>query len=218
MAINRQPVLKRCKTLGINPATMGIDKSSNRNPKQGRKKQSEYGLQLNEKQKVKFIYGVLEKQFRKYYVMATKKQGITGEMLLQILESRLDNVVFRLGLANTRREARQIVNHGHITVNGQKVDIPSYLVKPGDVIAVREKSKNSVRIKEIVETNANRVVPKWLSMDKNTLTGKVITLAARDDTLSSNFILNNYMLPSVRGYIYMFFREISELRLLRSHL
>ena len=181
MAINRQPVLKRCKTLGINPATMGIDNSSNRNPKQGRKKQSEYGLQLNEKQKVKFIYGVLEKQFRKYYVMATKKQGITGEMLLQILESRLDNVVFRLGLANTRREARQIVNHGHITVNGQKVDIPSYLVKPGDVIAVREKSKNSVRIKEIVETNANRVVPKWLSMDKNTLTGKVITLAARDD-------------------------------------
>ena len=181
MAINRQPVLKRCKTLGINPATMGIDKSSNRNPKQGRKKQSEYGLQLNEKHKVKFIYGVLEKQFRKYYVMATKKQGITGEMLLQILESRLDNVVFRLGLANTRREARQIVNHGHITVNGQKVDIPSYLVKPGDVIAVREKSKNSVRIKEIVETNANRVVPKWLSMDKNTLTGKVITLAARDD-------------------------------------
>lgn len=181
MAINRQPVLKRCKTLGINPATMGIDKSSNRNPKQGRKKQSEYGLQLNEKQKVKFIYGVLEKQFRKYYVMATKKQGITGEMLLQILESRLDNVVFRLGLANTRREARQIVNHGHITVNGQKVDIPSYLVKPGDVIAVREKSKNSVRIKEIVETNANRVVPKWLSKDKNTLTGKVITLAARDD-------------------------------------
>lgn len=181
MAINRQPVLKRCKTLGINPATMGIDKSSNRNPKQGRKKQSEYGLQLNEKQKVKFIYGVLEKQFRKYYVMATKKQGITGEMLLQILESRLDNVVFRLGLANTRREARQIVNHGHITLNGQKVDIPSYLVKPGDVIAVREKSKNSVRIKEIVETNANRVVPKWLSMDKNTLTGKVITLAARDD-------------------------------------
>lgn len=181
MAINRQPVLKRCKTLGINPATMGIDRSSNRNPKQGRKKQSEYGLQLNEKQKVKFIYGVLEKQFRKYYVMATKKQGITGEMLLQILESRLDNVVFRLGLANTRREARQIVNHGHITVNGQKVDIPSYLVKPGDVIAVREKSKNSVRIKEIVETNANRVVPKWLSMDKNTLTGKVITLAARDD-------------------------------------
>ena len=181
MAVNRQPVLKRCKTLGINPATMGIDKSSNRNPKQGRRKQSEYGLQLNEKQKVKFIYGVLEKQFRKYYVMATKRHGITGEMLLQILESRLDNVVFRLGLANTRREARQIVNHGHITVNGKKVDIPSYLVKPGDVISVKEKSRNSVRIKEIVETNANRIIPKWLSMDKNTLTGKVLALATRED-------------------------------------
>ncbi len=181
MAVNKQPVLKRCKTLGINPATMGIDKSSNRTPKQGRRKQSEYGLQLNEKQKVKFIYGVLEKQFRKYYVMATKRQGITGEMLLQILESRLDNVVFRLGLANTRREARQIVNHGHITVNGKKVDIPSYLVKPGDVVSVREKSKNSVRIKEIVETNANRIIPKWLSMDKNTLTGKVLALATRED-------------------------------------
>lgn len=181
MAVNRQPVLKRCKTLGINPATMGIDKSSNRNPKQSRKKQSEYGLQLNEKQKVKFIYGILEKQFKKYYVMATKKQGIAGEMLLQILESRLDNVVFRLGLANTRREARQIVNHGHITVNGSKVDIPSYLVKPGEVIAIKEKSKNSVRIKEIAETNAGRIVPKWLSMDKNTLTGKVISLSARDD-------------------------------------
>ena len=215
MAINRQPVLKRCKTLGINPATMGIDKSSNRNPKQGRKKQSEYGLQLNEKQKVKFIYGVLEKQFRKYYVMATKKQGITGEMLLQILESRLDNVVFRLGLANTRREARQIVNHGHITVNGQKVDIPSYLVKPGDVIAVREKSKNSVRIKEIVETNANRVVPKWLSMDKNTLTGKVITLAARDDIDyegEGHHIVDDdaHSLDVTRGtrlYIYVFSRD-----------
>lgn len=181
MAVNKQPVLKRCRTLGINPPTMGIDKKSNRNPKQMRRKQSEYGLQLNEKQKVKFIYGVLEKQFRKYYVMATKRQGITGEMLLQILESRLDNVVYRLGLANTRREARQIVNHAHITVNGKKVDIPSYLVKAGDVIAVKEKSKNSARIKEIVETNANRVIPKWLSMDRNTLTGKVITLAERDD-------------------------------------
>lgn len=181
MARNMQPVLKRCRTLGINPAVMGIDKSSNKNPKQSRKKQSEYGLQLNEKQKVKFIYGVLEKQFRKYYVMATKRNGITGEMLLQILESRLDNVVFRLGLANTRREARQIVNHGHITVNGSKVDIPSYLVKPGDVISVREKSRNSVRIKEIVEENAKRVIPKWLDMDRNTLTGKVLTLSDRDD-------------------------------------
>lgn len=181
MARNMQPVLKRCRTLGISPAVMGIDKSSKKNPKQSRKKQSEYGLQLNEKQKVKFIYGVLEKQFRKYYVMATKRNGITGEMLLQILESRLDNVVFRLGLANTRREARQIVNHGHITVNGKKVDIPSYLVKPGDVISVREKSRSSVRIKEIVEENAKRVVPKWLDMDRNTLTGKVLTLSDRED-------------------------------------
>lgn len=181
MARNTQPILKRCRTLGLEPTVLGIDKKSNKNPKKGRKKQSEYGLQLNEKQKVKFIYGLLEKQFKKYYVMATKRQGITGEMLLQILESRLDNVVYRLGLANTRREARQIVNHGHITVNGNKVDIPSYLVKPGDVISVKEKSRSSVRIKEIVEENAKRVIPQWLDMDRNTLTGKVIRLAVRDD-------------------------------------
>ena len=180
MAKNMQPILKRCKTLGIEPGVMGVDKRSNRNPKQSRKKMSEYGLQLNEKQKVKFIYGILEKQFRKYYVMATKKNGITGELLLQILETRLDNVVFRLGLANTRREARQIVNHGHILVNGKKVDIPSYLVKPGEVISVKEKSKNSVRIKEIVETNASRVIPDWLDMDRNTLTGKVVNLPNRE--------------------------------------
>ena len=181
MARNMQPILKRCRTLGIEPTVMGIDKSSNKNPKPGKKKQSEYGQQLTEKQKVKFIYGMLEKQFKKYYVMATKRQGITGEMLLQLLESRLDNVVYRLGLANTRREARQIVNHGHITVNGAKVDIPSYLVKPGDVIAVREKSKNSVRIKEIVETNAKRVIPSWLDMNRDTLTGKVLKLSERED-------------------------------------
>ncbi len=181
MAKNMQPVLKRCKTLGIEPGVMGINKHSKRNPKQSRKKQSEYGLQLNEKQKVKFIYGVLEKQFRKYYVMATKRNGITGEMLLQILESRLDNVVFRLGLANTRREARQIVNHGHILVNGQKVNIPSYLIKQGDVVTLKEKSRSSSRMKDIVEANASRVVPKWLDMDKNTLTGKVVALPARDD-------------------------------------
>lgn len=181
MARNIQPVLKRCRTLGITPGTMGIDKSSKKNPKQSRRKQSEYGLQLNEKQKVKFIYGVLEKQFRKYYVMATKRNGITGEMLLQILESRLDNVVYRLGLANTRREARQLVNHGHITLNGKIVDIPSILVKPGDVISVREKSRSSVRIKEIVETNAKRVIPAWLDMNRDTLTGKVIRLSERDD-------------------------------------
>ena len=181
MARNMQPIVKRCKTLGIEPSVMGYDKSTNRNPKQSRKKQSEYGIQLNEKQKVKFIYGVLEKQFRKYYVMATKQSGITGQNLLQILESRLDNVVFRLGLANTRKEARQIVNHGHILVNGSKVDIPPYLVKPGDVVAVREKSKSSVRIKEIVEANEKRIIPKWLSMDKNKLEGKVIQLSDRED-------------------------------------
>ena len=181
MARNIQPVLKRCRTLGIEPGVMGIDKSSNKNPKQSRKKQSEYGLQLNENQKVKFIYGLLEKQFKHYYELAAKKSGVTGEMLLQLLESRLDNVVYRLGLANTRREARQIVNHGHITVNGSKVDIPSYLVKPGDVVAVREKSKNSVRIKEIVETNAKRVIPAWLEMNRDTLTGKVLKLSERED-------------------------------------
>ncbi len=181
MARNMQPILKRCRTLGIEPTVMGIDKSSNKNPKPGKKKQSEYGQQLTEKQKVKFIYGMLEKQFKKYYVMATKRQGITGEMLLQILESRLDNVVYRLGLANTRREARQIVNHGHILINGKRVDIPSYLVTPGEVITVKDKMKNSDRMKEIVETNASRVVPKWLDMNKETLTGKVVALAQRDD-------------------------------------
>ena len=181
MARNMQPIVKRCKTLGIEPSVMGYDKSTRRNPKQSRKKQSEYGIQLNEKQKVKFIYGVLEKQFRKYYVMATKQEGIAGQNLLQILESRLDNVVFRLGLANTRKEARQIVNHGHILVNGHKVDIPSYLVKPGDVVAVREKSKSSVRIKQIVEENEKRVIANWLSIDKNKLEGRVLQLADRED-------------------------------------
>lgn len=181
MARNMQPILKRCRTLGINPTVMGIDKSSNRNPKPGKRKKSEYGLQLTEKQKVKFIYGMLEKQFRKYYEMATKRNGITGEMLLQILESRLDNVVYRLGLANTRREARQIVNHGHILINGKRVDIPSYLVKPGEVISVKEKSMNSDRMKDIVERNSSRAVPKWLEMDKGTMTGKVVALAQRDD-------------------------------------
>ena len=181
MARNLQPIVKRCKTLGIEPSVMGYDKSTNRNPKQSRKKQSEYGIQLNEKQKVKFIYGVLEKQFRKYYVMASKQPGITGQNLLCILESRLDNVVFRLGLANTRKEARQIVNHGHILVNGSRVDIPSYLVKPGDVVAVREKSKSSARMKEIVEANEKRIIPKWLSMDKNKLEGRVLQLSDRED-------------------------------------
>ena len=181
MAKNMQPVLKRCRTLGIEPSVMGIDKSSNRTFNQRRKKQSEYGMQLNEKQKVRFIYGVLEKQFAKYYVMATKMNGVTGECLLQILESRLDNVIYRMGLANTRREARQIVNHGHVTVNGKRVDIPSYLVKPGEVISLRESSRNADSMKDIVERNSNRLVPKWIDMNKDTLEGKIIALADRED-------------------------------------
>jgi len=181
MAKNMQPILKRCRTLGISPTVMGIDKTSKRNPNPMRKKQSEYGRQLTEKQKVKFIYGMLEKQFRSYYVMATKMPGVAGENLLQILESRLDNVVFRLGLSNTRRESRQMVNHGHILVNGKKVDIPSYRVKVGDVITLKEKTQSSDRMKAIIETNSSRIVPKWLDMDKNTVTGKVIALAQRDD-------------------------------------
>lgn len=181
MAKNMQPVLKRCRTLGIEPSVMGIDKTSNRTFNQRRKKQSEYGMQLNEKQKVRFIYGVLEKQFAKYYVMATKMNGVTGECLLQILESRLDNVIYRMGLANTRREARQIVNHGHVTVNGKRVDIPSYLVKPGEVISLRESSRNADRMKDIVERNSNRLVPKWIDMNKDTLEGKIIALADRED-------------------------------------
>ena len=181
MARNMQPVLKRCRTLGIDPSVLGIDKKSKRNPKPTRRKQSEYGLQLTEKQKVKFIYGMLEKPFRKYYELAVKMPGVTGENLLQILESRLDNVIFRLGLANTRKEARQLVSHGHILVNGKRLDIPSYRVKVGDVITLKESTKSSDRMKDIVEANSTRTVPKWLDMDKNTLSGKVIALAARDD-------------------------------------
>ena len=167
MAKNMQPILKRCKTLGIEPGVMGVHKSSNRTPKNTRKKQSEYGLQLNEKQKVKFIYGVLEKQFRNYYVMATKKHGITGEELLSILETRLDNVVFRLCLANTRREARQIVSHGHILVNGKKVDIPSYLVKPEDVITIKTKSNDY--LKTVMSAIDLSCAPAWITVDKDAL-------------------------------------------------
>ncbi len=181
MAKNMQPILKRCRTLGISPSVMGIDKSSNRNPNPMRRKQSEYGRQLTEKQKVKFVYGMLEKQFRKYYEIATKMQGAAGDNLLQLLESRLDNVIFRLGLANTRRESRQIVNHGHVLVNGKRLDIPSYRVKVGDVITLTEKTLSSDRMKAIIETNSSRVVPKWLDMDKNTVTGKVIAMPQRDD-------------------------------------
>ncbi len=179
MARNMQPVLKRCRTLGIEPACMGIHKSSNKNPAKGRKKQSEYSLQLNEKQKVKFIYGVLEKQFRKYYVLATKKRGITGEELLSILETRLDNVVFRLGLANTRREARQLVSHGHFTVNGKKANIPSMELNEGDVIAVKEKSKSSPKFKQIRDMIIT--TPKWVTIDVDKLEGKIIALPTRED-------------------------------------
>ena len=181
MARNTQPILKRCRTLGLEPTVLGIDKKSNKNPKKGRKKQSEYGLQLNEKQKVKFIYGLLEKQFKKYYVMATKRQGITGEMLLQILESRLDNVVYRLGLANTRREARQLVSHAHFTVNGKRMNIPSYQVKVGDVIAVCEKSRSSEKFKSLLEQNGSITTPKWLEKAKDSFEAKVIAAPARDD-------------------------------------
>ena len=181
MAKNMQPVLKRCRTLGIEPSVMGYDKSSNRGVEQRRKKQSEYGMQLNEKQKVRFIYGILEKQFSKYYVMATKMNGVTGECLLSILESRLDNVIYRMGLANTRREARQIVNHGHVTVNGKRVNIPSYLVKPGEVISLKESSKNADRMKDIVERNSNRLIPKWIDMNREAMEGRIIALADRED-------------------------------------
>lgn len=181
MAKNMQPVLKRCRTLGIEPSVMGYDKSSNRTFDQRRKKQSEYGMQLNEKQKVRFIYGVLEKQFAKYYVKATKMNGVTGECLLQILESRLDNVIYRMGLANTRRESRQIVNHGHVTINGKRVNIPSYLVKPGEVISLKDDSAKADRMKDIVERNSSRLIPKWIDMNRDTLEAKIIALADRED-------------------------------------
>lgn len=181
MAKNMQPVLKRCKTLGISPAVLGYSKETYRNPKQMRRKQSEYAMQLNEKQKVKFIYGVLEKQFRAYYEEAARRQGVTGENLLQQLERRLDNVVYRLGFASTRREARQLVNHGHFTVNGKRVNIPSFQVKLGDVIAICEKSRSSVRIKTILEEQAKKACPKWIEKANDGFEGKIIALPARDD-------------------------------------
>ena len=186
MAKNTQPVVKRAKALGVTPASLGYTGKSKidtiRNPKaQVRRKQSEYGMQLNEKQKVKFIYGVLEKQFRLYYERAEKMPGITGENLLAILEQRLDNVVFRLGFGMTRREARQLVNHGHVTVNGRKVNIPSYQVKPGMVISLTEKGKSMQKIKENIEDNAFRAAPKWIEYDKNNLTAKIVAVPARED-------------------------------------
>ena len=181
MAINRDPVLKRCRSLGIEPAFLGYSKKSKKKPNVSRRKASEYSLQLKEKQKTKFVYGVLEKQFRKYFDMASNKKGVTGENLLQILESRLDNVVFRLGFASTRPQARQLVTHGLFEVNGKKVDIPSYLVKAGDVIAVREIRKDNGAIKIAVEENGSRPVPAWLEKDQEKLSGKVVTLATRED-------------------------------------
>ena len=181
MARNMQPILKRCKTLGISPTVMGINKSSIRNPKQGRRKQSEYATQLNEKQKAKFIYGVQERQFRHYYELATKEEGVTGENLLRILERRLDNVVYRLGFATTRREARQMVTHGHITVNGKRVDICSAMTKGGDVISIKEKSRSSQHVKDILEKNANLAVPKWLELNRESVEGKIIALPERSD-------------------------------------
>ena len=181
MAKNMQPILKRCKTLGLSPAVMGYAKSPNRNPKQSRRKQSEYGMQLAEKQKVKFIYGVLEKPFHKYYEKAEKKQGITGEILLQELERRMDNVIFRMGLANTRREARQLVNHGHFTVNGKHMNIPSYQVVLGDVIAVSEKSRSSTKFKTLLEENGKKAMPKWIDKAKDSFEGKIVAMPARDD-------------------------------------
>lgn len=181
MAKNMQPILKRCRTLGIEPGVMGVDKKSNRNPGAQRRKPSEYAIQLNEKQKAKFIYGVLEKQFRKYFVLASKKEGIAGENLLSILESRLDNVIFRLGFADTRRQARQIVTHGHVLVNGKRVDIPSYLVKTGEVISLKSATATADWMKDIIERNSSRSVPKWISADKNTLSGTIADTPKRDD-------------------------------------
>ncbi|MCI9217261.1 30S ribosomal protein S4 [Lachnospiraceae bacterium 42-17] len=179
MAINRVPVLKRCRSLGMDPVYLGIDKKSNRQLKRANRKMSEYGLQLREKQKAKFIYGVLEKPFRNYYKKAKQMKGMTGENLMVLLETRLDNVVFRMGLARTRREARQIVGHKHVLVNGKQVNIPSYLVKAGDTIEIKEKHKSSPRYKEITEVTGGRMVPEWLEADAENLKGLVKELPAR---------------------------------------
>lgn len=182
MAVSREPILKRCKELGISPMVMGIAKETKRDPNANkRKKVSEYGLQLKEKQKLKFIYGVLEKQFRHYFDIAQKMEGQAGENLITCLESRLDNIVFRSCLATTRREARQLVSHGHFNVNGQRVDIPSYRVKVGDVISLRDGSKKSAKFKEIAETTAGRVTPTWLEVDKENQTAKVVRMPVKED-------------------------------------
>lgn len=180
MAVNRTPVLKRCRSLDLDPVYLGIDKKSRRKAKNAGRKISEYGMQLREKQKAKFIYGVLEKPFRNYYKKAEKMKGMTGENLMVMLESRLDSIIFRLGFARTRREARQIVDHKHVLVNGKSVNIPSYLVKVGDVIEIREKSKSLTRYKEILEATNGRLVPEWLEADRDALKGTVVQLPTRE--------------------------------------
>ena len=180
MAVNKVPVLKRCRSLGLEPSYLGYDKKSKRNLQRANRKVSEYGLQLREKQKAKFIYGVLEKPFRNYYKKADKMRGLTGLNLMTILESRLDNVVFRLGFARTRKEARQIVDHKFVTVNGKVVNIPSYLVKAGDVIEIKESKKNIQRMKDVIEVAGGRLVPEWLDVDAEKLQGTVKELPTRE--------------------------------------
>lgn len=181
MAVNRVPVLKRCRSLGLDPIYLGIDKKSNRNLNRSNRKMSEYGLQLREKQKAKFIYGVLEKPFRNYYKKAQKKPGQTGENLMVMLETRLDNVVFRMGFARTRKEARQIVDHKHVLVNGKQVNIPSYLIKVGDVIEIKENCKGSQRYKDIIEVTDGRTVPAWVEVDQDNLKGEIKELPKREE-------------------------------------
>ena len=180
MAVNRVPVLKRCRSLGMDPVYLGIDKKSNRQLKRSNRKMSEYGLQLREKQKAKFIYGVLEKPFRNYFEKAQRMNGMTGDNLMILLESRLDNVVFRMGFARTRREARQIVDHKHVLVNGKQVNIPSYLIKAGDVVEIKENKKTMQRYKDIVEATGGVLVPAWLDADIEELKGTVKELPSRD--------------------------------------
>ena len=181
MAVNRVPVLKRCRSLGLDPIYLGIDKKSNRSLNRTSRKMSEYGLQLREKQKAKFIYGVLEKPFRNYYKKAQKQAGQTGENLMIMLETRLDNVVFRMGFARTRKEARQIVDHKHVLVNGKQVNIPSYLIKVGDVIEIKEDCKGSQRYKDIIEVTGGITVPAWLEADQENLKGEIKELPKRED-------------------------------------
>ena len=180
MAVNRVPVLKRCRSLGMDPIYLGINKKSNRQLKRSNRKMSEYGLQLREKQKAKFIYGVLEKPFRNYYAKAKQMEGMTGENLMTIQESRLDNVMFRMGFARTRKEARQIVDHKHVLVNGKQVNIPSYLVKAGDVIEIKEKHKGCQRYKDILEVTGGNMIPDWLEVDAENLKGEVKELPKRE--------------------------------------